>query len=160
MARFKDEPVFVPPGWPQAFNIRNKGMTPREWAKHYGLEETWVEVWIADTLETWEKQPDEFCLSLALQPPVRALHLTGREACMKAIAGISSKHMALLDEYRMALSLWSETRALYVSGAAEIIQATRHLEDLEYEIALGDVPLEPKRQSESGSAIGLLPPAA
>ncbi len=27
---------------------------------------------------------------------------------MKAIAGISAKHMALLDEYRMALSLWSE----------------------------------------------------
>jgi hypothetical protein len=32
---------------------------------------------------------------------------------MKAIAGISSKHLTLLDEYRMALSLWSETRALY-----------------------------------------------
>jgi len=47
---------------------------------------------------------------------------------MKAIAGISSKHMALLDEYRMALSLWSETRALYSPEAAEIEQATKHLE--------------------------------
>ena len=45
---------------------------------------------------------------------------------MKAIAGISSKHMALLDEYRMALSLWSETRAIYSPEAAEIAQATKH----------------------------------
>ena len=78
---------------------------------------------------------------------------------MKAITGISSKHMALLDEYRMALSLWSETRAIYSPEAAEIVQATKHLEDLEHEISLCDVSLEPKRQSESGSAIGLLPPA-
>ncbi len=78
---------------------------------------------------------------------------------MKAIAGISTKHMALLDEYRMALSLWSETRALYLPEAAEIVQATKHLEDLEHEISLCDVPLEPKRQSEPGIAIGLLPPA-
>ena len=49
---------------------------------------------------------------------------------MKAIAEISSKHMALLDEYRMALSLWSETRALYSPEAAKIGQATKHLEDL------------------------------
>lgn len=79
---------------------------------------------------------------------------------MKAIAGISTKHKALLDEYRMALSLWSETRALYTAEAMEIVQATEHLEDLENELSLCDVPLEPKRQSESGSAIGLLPPAA
>jgi len=79
---------------------------------------------------------------------------------MKAIAGISTEHMALLDEYRMALSLWSETRALYLPEAAEIAQATKHLEDLEREISLCDVSLEPKRQSESGSAVGLLPPAA
>jgi hypothetical protein len=78
---------------------------------------------------------------------------------MKAVAGISSKHMALLDEYRVALSLWSETRALYLPDTVEIIQATKHLEDLEHEISLCDVPLEPKRQFESGSAIGLLPPA-
>ena len=78
---------------------------------------------------------------------------------MKAIAGISSKHMALLDEYRMALSLWSETRALYLPDAVEIIQATKRLEDLEQEISLCDVPLEPIRQFEPGSAIGFLPPA-
>ena len=79
---------------------------------------------------------------------------------MKAKAGISSKHMAPLDEYRMALSLWSETRALYLPQAAEIAQATKHLEDLEYELVLCDMPSEPKGPSASGSAIGLLPTAA
>jgi hypothetical protein len=59
---------------------------------------------------------------------------------MKAIAGIDPKHMALLDEYRMALSLWSETRALYLPEAMEIAQATKHLEDLEYELVLCDMP--------------------
>ena len=44
---------------------------------------------------------------------------------MKAIAGITAKHMALLYEYRIALSLWTETRALYVPDAVEIAQATQ-----------------------------------
>jgi hypothetical protein len=78
---------------------------------------------------------------------------------MKAIAGISSKHMALLDEYRMALSLWSETRALYSPGAAEILQATKHLEDLERELLLCDVPSVAQGASESGNATLLAPPA-
>ena len=76
---------------------------------------------------------------------------------MKAIAGISSKQMALLDEYRMALSLWSEARALYMPEAAEVVHATKHHEDLEHELSLCDVALEPT--PSSGSAIGLLPPA-
>jgi len=75
-----------------------------------------------------------------------------------ATPGISSKHMALLDEYRMALSLWSETRALYSPEAMEIVQATKHLEDIEHELSLCE-PYERKRLPESGSAIGLLPPA-
>ncbi len=79
---------------------------------------------------------------------------------MKAITGISLKHMALLDEYRMALSLWSETRALYSPGAAEIVQATKHLEDLEHELSLCDVPLVAQPASESGNATLLVPPAA
>ena len=71
---------------------------------------------------------------------------------MKAISGIRSKHMSLLDEYRMALSLWSETRALYSPEAAEVVQATKHLEDLEQELSLCDVPLEQQPSSESSSA--------
>jgi hypothetical protein len=77
---------------------------------------------------------------------------------MKAIAGISLKHMTLLDEYRMALSLWSETRALYSPDAAEVIQATRHLQDLEQELTPCDVPLAAQHASESGNTSLLLPP--
>jgi len=65
---------------------------------------------------------------------------------MKAIAGISSKHMALLDEYRMALSLWSETRAFYSPDATEVLQATKHLEDLEEDLMLCDVPTSAPKQ--------------
>jgi hypothetical protein len=64
---------------------------------------------------------------------------------MKAIAGINPEHLALLDEYRMALSLWSETRAIYLPEAAEVHQATKHLEDLEYELVLCDVPTFPPK---------------
>ena len=77
---------------------------------------------------------------------------------MKAITGISSKHMALLDEYRMALSLWSETRALYSPEAAETVQATKHLEDLEHELSLCDAR-SAQPVSESGNATLLAPPA-
>jgi len=77
---------------------------------------------------------------------------------MKAIAGISSKHMALLEEYRMALSLWSETRRLYSPETMEVTLATKHLEDIEHELSLCR-PDAPKRPSESGNTIGLLPPA-
>jgi hypothetical protein len=77
---------------------------------------------------------------------------------MKAIAGISEKHMGLLDEYRMALSLWSETRALYKTDSSEVVEATKQLEEIEGELSLC-VPLETRHTSESNSAIGLLPPA-
>jgi hypothetical protein len=80
---------------------------------------------------------------------------------MKAIAGISSKHMALLDEYRMALGLWSETRALYAAESVEIVQATRHLEDLERELVLCDQPtFATKAPPASGEAVASVPPTA
>lgn len=78
---------------------------------------------------------------------------------MKAITGISAKHMTLLDEYRMALSLWSETRAACTPDALEVLQATRHMEELERQLSLC-VPFDTKQVSESSNAIGLLPPAA
>jgi len=78
---------------------------------------------------------------------------------MKAIAGTSAKHMALLDEYRMALSLWSETRAFYAPDAPEILQATKHLEDLEHELVLCDMPtFAPKQLVTSGNATEPGPP--
>jgi hypothetical protein len=71
---------------------------------------------------------------------------------MKAIVGITAKHMALLDEYRMALSLWTETRALYVPDAAEVAQATKHLENLEHELVLCDVPTFAPKLAPAGAA--------
>ena len=48
--------------------------------------------------------------------------------------------MALLDEYRMALGLWSETRALYPPGTEEVQQVIKHLEELERTLSLSDEP--------------------
>lgn len=70
---------------------------------------------------------------------------------MKSITGISAKHMALLDEYRMSLSLWSETRAFYPADTIEVRQATKHLEALEKDLTLCDVPTSAPKQ--------LFPPA-
>ena len=65
---------------------------------------------------------------------------------MQAIPGISSKHMALMDEYRMALSLWSETRGLYSADTIEVQQATEHLKALEEDLAQFDVPTAALKQ--------------
>jgi len=48
--------------------------------------------------------------------------------------------MAILDEYRMALGLWSETRALYPPDTAEVQQVIKHLEELERTLTLTDEP--------------------
>lgn len=40
-------------------------------------------------------------------------------------------HLALLEEYRLALELWSEARALYARDALEVAEATRQVEELE-----------------------------
>jgi hypothetical protein len=54
---------------------------------------------------------------------------------MKLLVGISSEHRALLDEYQMALRLWSEARAVCPPGSAEVLEATNHLEALEHALA-------------------------
>jgi hypothetical protein len=59
---------------------------------------------------------------------------------MKLIPGISSEHRALLDEYHIALRLWSEVRALYAPETAEVLEATKHLETLERALALYEEP--------------------
>ncbi len=46
----------------------------------------------------------------------------------------------LLDEYRVALGLWSEIRALYAADDPEITAATSHLEALEGELAAYSQP--------------------
>jgi hypothetical protein len=51
---------------------------------------------------------------------------------MNAIAETSAEHAALLNEYRIALRLWTETRALYQHGTApEVVEANRVVEELE-----------------------------
>jgi len=42
----------------------------------------------------------------------------------------------LLAEYRYALGIWTETKALYPPEAPEVFQATWHLEDVEHSLQL------------------------
>jgi len=44
------------------------------------------------------------------------------------------RYLELLNEYRTALSLWSEARFIYPSDTGEVIAATRHLDALENEL--------------------------
>ena len=54
---------------------------------------------------------------------------------MNAIAETSAEHAALLNEYRIALRLWTETRALYQQDAApEVMEASRMVEALEHKL--------------------------
>jgi hypothetical protein len=71
-----------------------------------------------------------------VQPRERSPHLKD----MKLIAGIGSEHRALLDEYQMALRLWSEVRGLYPPETTEVLEATYHLETLEHALASCEEP--------------------
>jgi hypothetical protein len=51
-----------------------------------------------------------------------------------AISSRSEKYVALVDEYRMALSQWSEARAVFSSETSAVIEAESDLEDLESDI--------------------------
>ncbi len=54
---------------------------------------------------------------------------------MNAIAETSAEHKALLNEYRIALRLWTETRILYHQDSApEVLEANRMVEALEHEL--------------------------
>lgn len=53
---------------------------------------------------------------------------------MQAITGPSEHVLALREEYRIALRLWSEARALYPEDSAEVERATEHVAILEYEL--------------------------
>lgn len=54
---------------------------------------------------------------------------------MNAIAETSAEHTALLNEYRIALRLWAETRALYQGDSTpEVMEANRLVESLEHKL--------------------------
>ena len=55
---------------------------------------------------------------------------------MKAITGTNAEQQSLLDEYRIALRMWSEAKALYPLGSAEYEAATRNLNELEQGLML------------------------
>lgn len=50
---------------------------------------------------------------------------------MKAL---EREYVELLKEYRAALDLWSETRALYSPDEPEVTAATKHLEAVEKQL--------------------------
>jgi hypothetical protein len=54
---------------------------------------------------------------------------------MNATAETSAEHTALLNEYRIALRLWTEARALYQHDTVpEVIEANRMVENLEFRL--------------------------
>jgi hypothetical protein len=53
----------------------------------------------------------------------------------RGMNGIEQSYTELLNEYRVALGLWSEVRAHYSSEEPEVAAATGHLEALEQELA-------------------------
>ncbi len=59
---------------------------------------------------------------------------------MKAITGISDEHHALLDDYQIALRMWAEAKARYAAGSAEVVDATRYVDELERGLAAFDKP--------------------
>jgi len=53
---------------------------------------------------------------------------------------MEQSYTELLNEYRIALGLWSEVRAHYSPDEPEVIAATSHLEGLERELAAFSQP--------------------
>ncbi len=49
-------------------------------------------------------------------------------------------YMDLLNEYRIALGLWSEVRAHYAPDAPEVIAAASHLEAIEQDLVAFSQP--------------------
>ncbi len=58
---------------------------------------------------------------------------------MKALTGNSAERQALLDEYQIALRMWSETKVLYPLESAEFAEATGHLDQLEQDLVLAQL---------------------
>ena len=50
---------------------------------------------------------------------------------MDATTGTSAQRQKLLEEYRIALRMWSETKALYEIDSAEVSEATNNLDQLQ-----------------------------
>jgi hypothetical protein len=62
------------------------------------------------------------------------MHLWRLECIQSAMNAMEREYTELLSEYRVALGVWSEARALYSPAEPEVAAATNHLEALEQEL--------------------------
>jgi hypothetical protein len=56
------------------------------------------------------------------------------ECIQQGMNAIKESNTVLLNEYRIALGVWSEARAIYGADDPEVKAATEHLESLEREL--------------------------
>ena len=57
---------------------------------------------------------------------------------VNTLAGLGETYQELVMEYRIALRIWSEARALYPDDSPEVERATEHLGILEYQLTHSD----------------------
>ena len=62
------------------------------------------------------------------------MHLWQLECIQSSMNAMEREYTELLSEYRVALGVWSEARALYSPDEPEVAAATNHLEALEQEL--------------------------
>jgi hypothetical protein len=55
---------------------------------------------------------------------------------MNAITGPGAERQALLDEYRILLRIWSETKALYALDSAEFAEVNSNLDQLQQDLVV------------------------
>jgi len=68
-----------------------------------------------------------------MQPRTAGLHPKGMNTLEK-------KYRELLNDYRIALGVWTEVRALYSQDAPEVTAATDHLEAIEKQLGTFSEP--------------------
>jgi hypothetical protein len=62
------------------------------------------------------------------------MHPNWLECIQPGVSTMERTYTELLNEYRIALGLWSEARALYSPDEPEFAAATSHLEAIEQEL--------------------------
>jgi len=58
----------------------------------------------------------------------------------KGVSALEKKYTEFLNDYRIALGVWTEVRALYSPDAPEITAATDHLEAIEKQLGTFSEP--------------------
>jgi hypothetical protein len=68
------------------------------------------------------------------------MHPRQLECIQLGMNAMEQSYTELLNEYRTALGVWSEARAVYSPDGSEVVAATNHLEALEQELATFSQP--------------------